>query len=100
MSVIFTPFCLTLKYLNWLRIDPLEEEVGMDISRHKGPCYESEGSAKAEAIMELSQSRRNLMNTSNSSSGKGFKSFKRDKPVTDAEPQTTAPEDKAVEDMA
>jgi len=100
VSVIFTPFCLALKYMNWLRIDPLEEEVGMDISRHKGPAYESEGSAKAEAIMELSASRRNLMNTSNSSSGKGFKRDKpAEKPADKAEPEATA-EVKAAEEMA
>lgn len=86
--------------MNWLRIDPLEEEVGMDISRHKGPAYESEGSAKAEAIMELSASRRNLMNTSNSSSGKGFKRDKpAEKPADKAEPEATA-EVKAAEEMA
>lgn len=88
-SVIFTPFCFVLKYLNWLRIDPLEEEVGMDISRHKGPAYESEGSANAEAIMELSASRRNLMD--NSGSGRG-KSFKRDKPAPEKKETVSATE--------
>jgi Amt family ammonium transporter len=78
-ACIFAPFCMLLKALNWLRIDPLEEEVGMDISRHKGPAYESEGSAKADAVAELSASRRDLMNISNSMSGKG-KSFGRDAP--------------------
>jgi ammonium transporter, Amt family len=29
-----------LNYMGWLRVDPLEEEVGMDVSRHKGPAYE------------------------------------------------------------
>jgi ammonium transporter, Amt family len=29
-----------LKIMGWLRIDPLEEEVGMDISRHKGAAYD------------------------------------------------------------
>lgn len=29
-----------LNYMGWYRIDPLEEEVGMDISRHKGSCYD------------------------------------------------------------
>ncbi|KAL7547558.1 hypothetical protein ACHAWF_010847 [Thalassiosira exigua] len=77
---IFTPFCLVLKFLNWLRIDPLEEEVGMDISRHKGPAYESEGSS-AEAIRELSASRRNLMDSSNSGRGFKGKSFKRETPA-------------------
>ena len=78
-SCIFTPFCLALKYLNWLRIDPLEEIVGMDISRHKGPAYESEGS-NAEAIMELSASRRNIMDDSGKGILSSVKSFKRDKP--------------------
>ncbi|KAL7540107.1 hypothetical protein ACHAXR_009863 [Thalassiosira sp. AJA248-18] len=99
-SFVFTPFCLTLKYLNWLRIDPLEEEVGMDISRHKGPAYESEGSAKADAIQELNASRRNLMLDSSGSS-KG-KSFNRGKPASDKSdadkpaPEST-PGDKAAE---
>jgi len=56
-ACIFTPFCLVLKHFNLLRIDPLEEEVGMDISRHKGPAYESRGSANVEALKELSESR-------------------------------------------
>jgi len=74
-SCIFTPFCFALKYLNWLRIDRLEEIVGMDISRHKGPAYESEGS-NAAAVQELSAHRRSIMDDS----GKGSnKSFKRDK---------------------
>jgi len=55
-SVIFTPFCLCLKFLNMLRIDPLEEEVGMDISRHKGPAYRSE-EVDAGAIDNLNSSR-------------------------------------------
>jgi len=53
---IFTPFCLCLKFLNMLRIDPLEEEVGMDISRHKGPAYRSE-EVDAGAIDNLNSSR-------------------------------------------
>jgi Amt family ammonium transporter len=104
---IFTPFCLVLKFLNWLRIDPLEEEVGMDISRHKGPAYESQGSS-AEAIRELSASRRNLMDSSNSGRGFKGKSFKREKPVENnsngAKPaDEPKPEDKsadAVESVA
>jgi len=74
---IFGPFCMVLKYLDWLRIDPLEEEVGMDISRHKGPAYESEGAANDSAVLQLSTRRLDLLNTSNTSSGKG-KSFKRE----------------------
>ncbi|KAL7527947.1 hypothetical protein ACHAWF_002371 [Thalassiosira exigua] len=79
---IFGPFCLVLKHLNWLRIDPLEEEVGMDISRHKGPAYENEGAVTTDAILELSASRRNLA-LDTSGSGRGFmgKRFKRTQPV-------------------
>lgn len=48
-------------FLNWfdlLRIDPLEEEAGMDISRHGGPAYEMEvGVASAEDIAALNRSR-------------------------------------------
>jgi Amt family ammonium transporter len=61
---------MVLKALNWLRIDALEEEVGMDISRHKGPAYEREGSASAEAVAKLSGSRRDLLAVSQSLSGR------------------------------
>lgn len=65
-TVIFTPFCLVLKHFDWLRIDALEEEVGADISRHKGPAY-SNDAVKSEAILELHESRRNLADASTSS---------------------------------
>lgn len=71
--------------LNWLRIDPLEEEVGMDISRHKGPAYESEGSATADAVAALSASRHDLLNVSLSMSGRKEKSS--DKKPPQAEEQ-------------
>jgi Amt family ammonium transporter len=57
---IFTPFCYILKFLNWLRIDAIEEEVGMDISRHKGSAYQSEASNQ-EAVAELNASRRKIV---------------------------------------
>lgn len=44
----------------------------MDLSRHKGSAYQSEGS-NAEAVAELSASRRNLVDLSGS--GKGGNSF-------------------------
>eukprot|EP01082_Thalassiosira_pseudonana_P011298 g10145.t1.2.5e17418b g10145 g10145.t1 contig4:1306567-1308013(-) len=90
-ACIFAPFCLALKTLNWLRIDPLEEEVGMDISRHKGPAYESEGSAHSDAIEKLSASRRDIMNASGSGRGK---SFSRSTPTkANEEPKIEATED-------
>jgi Amt family ammonium transporter len=45
-----------LNYYGWLRIDPLEEEVGMDISYHKGSAYNIEP-ATAEAVSALDLSR-------------------------------------------
>lgn len=47
-------YCLNL--LGWLRIDPLEEEVGMDISRHKGSAYDISPSPEA-AVDALNLSR-------------------------------------------
>ena len=55
-TVVFTPFTFFLKFINCLRIDALEEEVGMDISRHKGPAYRTDGVDDA-AIDNLNQSR-------------------------------------------
>ena len=57
--VMFTPFCYVLKLLNWLRIDPLEEEVGMDLSRHKGSAYQSDDISD-KAKNEFYSSRRKL----------------------------------------
>jgi len=38
--VVMGIFFYTLHLLNWFRMDPLEEEAGMDISRHKGAAYD------------------------------------------------------------
>jgi hypothetical protein len=54
--VIMGIFFSILKVLGWFRIDPLEEEVGMDISRHKGGAYDM-GMPLEEAINELNNSR-------------------------------------------
>lgn len=60
---VFTPFCFILKFLNLLRIDPLEEEVGMDLSRHKGSAYSREDSnSEAVAKLDLSRSGRSGRN--------------------------------------
>ena len=79
-TATFTPFCLVLKFFGHLRIDALEEEVGMDISRHKGPAYKNDGSANSEAVIELATSRRNLMDTSLGHSSTS-RSFSRRKPL-------------------
>ena len=61
----WTGFCMgvyfyILNMFGLLRIDPLEEEVGMDISRHKGSCYDMGGSANPEKVNELNTSRRKM----------------------------------------
>jgi ammonia channel protein AmtB len=54
--VTFTPFCLCLKFMNMLHMDPLEEEVGLDICCHKGPAYRTH-EVKEGAKDDLSQRR-------------------------------------------
>jgi Amt family ammonium transporter len=54
-------FFYILNIFGLLRIDPLEEEVGMDISRHKGSAYDyAGGSATEDKVNELNTSRRKL----------------------------------------
>eukprot|EP00567_Pseudictyota_dubia_P008978 CAMPEP_0197464872 /NCGR_PEP_ID=MMETSP1175-20131217/64249_1 /TAXON_ID=1003142 /ORGANISM="Triceratium dubium, Strain CCMP147" /LENGTH=531 /DNA_ID=CAMNT_0043000875 /DNA_START=251 /DNA_END=1846 /DNA_ORIENTATION=+ len=53
---IMGPYIWVLNYFGMLRIDPLEEKVGMDISRHKGPAYVSDAD-NTEHVMELEQRR-------------------------------------------
>jgi Amt family ammonium transporter len=67
-SVLMGTFFYILNMFGLLRIDPLEEEVGMDISRHKGSAYDMDGSAKAEKVNELNTSRRGFLNLSQGSS--------------------------------
>jgi Amt family ammonium transporter len=47
-----------LKMLGWLRIDPLEEMVGMDISYHKGVAYDI-NQPKQNLVDQLNESRSN-----------------------------------------
>jgi Amt family ammonium transporter len=54
--VMMGVYFVILNYFGWLRIDPLEEEVGMDISYHKGSAYNIEPAAP-EAISALDLSR-------------------------------------------
>jgi len=41
-----------MHYLGWFRVDELEERVGMDVSRHKGPAYEYTSPVE-ESVNEL-----------------------------------------------
>lgn len=52
LTAIMTPFFILLKVAGMFRVDPLEEDVGLDISHHKGPAYELSG-PKEEDVEEL-----------------------------------------------
>lgn len=62
-----------------LRIDPLEEEVGMDLSRHLGSAYDLTGEADAKHVEDLSQRRASKM-LSDSSSRHGSRRSKKETP--------------------
>jgi len=65
-----------LNYMDWLRISPLEEEVGMDISRHKGSCYDMQAPHE-DAVKELEAHRSEMFeDRSQSRSNRGRKSVK------------------------
>lgn len=49
-------FFYVLNLMNWFRMDPLEEEIGMDISRHKGAAYDI-SPANETCVEELIQRR-------------------------------------------
>ena len=54
-----TPFFLVLNMLGMFRVDPLEEEVGLDISHHRGAAYDLSTPNKedVEELMEVRASR-------------------------------------------
>ena len=56
---LMTPFFIALNALGMFRVDPLEEEVGLDISHHRGAAYDLEGPKKedVEELMEVRASR-------------------------------------------
>jgi Amt family ammonium transporter len=54
---IMGPFFMILDFLGLFRVDPLEEEVGMDESRHKGSVYDSSGRSPKDSLDELNESR-------------------------------------------
>jgi Amt family ammonium transporter len=58
-----------LNFFNMLRIDPLEEEVGMDLSRHKGSAYDMSGEADMKHFEDLSQRRASSIGDSSSRRG-------------------------------
>ena len=36
------PYFLLLKHFNLFRVDPVEEEAGLDVSHHGGPAYHTD----------------------------------------------------------
>jgi Amt family ammonium transporter len=54
-----TPFFYALSAAGMFRVDPLEEEVGLDISHHRGAAYDLTGPNKedVEELMEVRASR-------------------------------------------
>mmetsp|Transcript_3557 Transcript_3557/g.10110 ORF Transcript_3557/g.10110 Transcript_3557/m.10110 type:complete len:490 (+) Transcript_3557:31-1500(+) len=52
VSATMVPFFLLLNFLGMFRVDALEEEVGLDISHHKGAAYDLAGPSK-EDVEEL-----------------------------------------------
>ena len=53
-----------LNIMGWLRIDPLEEEVGMDQSRHKGAAYDI-AEANKEIMEQFMTERQNSVHGKN-----------------------------------
>lgn len=61
VSVIMVPYFLLLNSMGMLRVDSMEEEVGLDISHHKGAAYDISGpSEDVVAKYEISRSQRKL----------------------------------------
>jgi Amt family ammonium transporter len=52
VTAIMGPFFFVLKVAGLFRVDPLEEDVGLDISHHKGSAYDLSG-PKEEDVEEL-----------------------------------------------
>jgi Amt family ammonium transporter len=92
--VVMGTYFYVLNFFGWLRIDPLEEEVGMDISRHKGSAYEmSMGVPKDSDVQQLEAKRLSLYeDRSVSHRGKRRKSGSEGNASSDAGETTDAKE--------
>jgi Amt family ammonium transporter len=55
-----TPFFLMLKYLGMFRVNALEEDVGLDISHHRGAAYDMSdpNTTVVEKLMAAKSSKR------------------------------------------
>ncbi len=62
VCVIMIPYFLALNAMGLFRVDALEEEVGLDISHHKGAAYDLSGpSEDAKEKYEISNSQRKVV---------------------------------------
>ena len=59
VTATMAPFFIVLNTLGMFRVDPLEEEVGLDISHHRGAGYDLSPPDKqhVEELMEVRASR-------------------------------------------
>jgi Amt family ammonium transporter len=59
VTTIMTPFFILLNMAGMFRVDPLEEEVGLDISHHRGSAYDLSGPSKdhVDELMEIRASK-------------------------------------------
>lgn len=61
VTVIMTPYFHLLNILGMFRVDSIEEEVGLDISHHKGAAYDISGPSDAAVEkFEISRSQRKV----------------------------------------
>merc|ERR1712176_390655 len=61
VSVIMVPYFILLNALGLFRVDSVEEEVGLDISHHKGSAYDMSGPTAAQVEnYEISTSQRKM----------------------------------------
>jgi Amt family ammonium transporter len=62
VGLIMIPYFILLNMMGLFRVDALEEEVGLDISHHKGAAYDMSGpSDDAKEKYEISHSQRKLV---------------------------------------
>lgn len=69
VGVVMGLYFVFLNTMGWFRIDPLEEEVGMDISRHKGAAYVID-QPDNDNVKKLNDSRKDVFEDHSSRRGK------------------------------
>jgi len=78
--IVTGAFFTVINALGLFRVDPLEEEVGMDISRHKGAAYDL--SAASQDVVEKLNSTRHLNVDDISGSRRGSKKLNNNETTT------------------